>query len=142
MKFKQTDGQNQRIERITTPHLVVGIDIAKETHVAQATNFRGIVLSNRHLTFSNTIEGFEKLVRWIDGLKQKHRLQGLIIDMEPTGHYGSNLANWLADKGINVVMVNPATTKRNKENLDKSPSKNDPNGCACHCRSVTFYFPY
>ncbi len=49
MKFKQTDGQNQRIERISTSHLVVGIDIAKETHVAQATNFRGIVLSKRHL---------------------------------------------------------------------------------------------
>ena len=32
MKFKQSDGQNQRIERITTSHLVVGIDIAKETH--------------------------------------------------------------------------------------------------------------
>ncbi len=44
MKFKQSDGQNQRIERITTSHLVVGIDMAKETHVAQATNFRGIIL--------------------------------------------------------------------------------------------------
>ncbi|MDQ0888134.1 hypothetical protein QFZ81_003222 [Paenibacillus sp. V4I9] len=26
MKFKQNDGQNQRIERITTTHLVLGID--------------------------------------------------------------------------------------------------------------------
>ena len=75
MKFKQSEGQNQRIERISTSHLVVGIDIAKETHVAQATNFRGIVLTKRHLSFSNTIEGFEKLERWIDGLQQKHRLK-------------------------------------------------------------------
>jgi transposase len=30
MKFKQSDAQNQRIERITTSHLVVGIDMAKE----------------------------------------------------------------------------------------------------------------
>ncbi|MCY9670282.1 IS110 family transposase, partial [Paenibacillus alginolyticus] len=126
MNFKQTDGQNQRIERISTSHLVVGIDIAKETHVAQATNFRGIVLSKRHLTFSNTIEGFEKLERWIDEIRQKHRLKGLIIGMEPTGHYGYNLANWLAGKGNSVVMVNPATTKRNKENRDNSPSKSDP----------------
>jgi hypothetical protein len=29
MKFKQNDGQNQRIERITTSHLIVGIDMAK-----------------------------------------------------------------------------------------------------------------
>ncbi|OMF00835.1 hypothetical protein BK127_37965 [Paenibacillus sp. FSL H7-0331] len=47
MKFKQSDGQNQRIERITTSHLVVGIDIAKEFHVAQATNFRGIGSNGR-----------------------------------------------------------------------------------------------
>jgi transposase len=85
--------KNQRIERISTSHLVVGIDIAKETHVAQATNFRGIVLTKRHLTFPNTREGFEKLDRWMDGLQQKHRLKGLIIGMEPTGHYGFNLAN-------------------------------------------------
>ncbi|MDQ8738895.1 IS110 family transposase, partial [Paenibacillus sp. LHD-38] len=47
MKFKQSAEQNQRIERISTSHLVVGIDIAKETHVAQATNFRGIILNKR-----------------------------------------------------------------------------------------------
>ncbi|SFM57326.1 hypothetical protein SAMN03159341_1569, partial [Paenibacillus sp. 1_12] len=71
MKFKQSDGQNQRIERITTSHLVVGIDIAKEFHVAQATNFRGIVLSTRHLKFSNTREGFETFGRWFNDLQRK-----------------------------------------------------------------------
>ncbi|MEW9672717.1 IS110 family transposase [Ammoniphilus sp. 3BR4] len=126
MKFKQTHGQNQRIERIITSHLVIGIDMAKERHVAQATNFRGIVLSNRHLTFTNEQEGFEKLDRWMKGLQQKHRLNDLIIGMEPTGHYWFNLANWLKEKGITVVLVNPATTKRNKENRDNSPSKSDP----------------
>ncbi|RCW40112.1 hypothetical protein [Paenibacillus prosopidis] len=45
MKFKQSDGQNQRIDRITTSHLVIGIDMAKEVHVAQATNFRVLILS-------------------------------------------------------------------------------------------------
>lgn len=37
MKFKQSHGQNQRFEQITTSHLVVGIDIAKETHIVQAS---------------------------------------------------------------------------------------------------------
>lgn len=78
MKFKQSDGQNQRIERITTSHLVVGIDIAKETHVVQATNFRGIVLTNRHLTFKNIHEGFEKLKQWMEALQQKHKLNRLL----------------------------------------------------------------
>lgn len=34
MKFKQQNAQNQRIERITSNHIVVGIDITKETQVA------------------------------------------------------------------------------------------------------------
>ncbi|MFK7697796.1 IS110 family transposase [Paenibacillus sp. HJGM_3] len=126
MKFKQSDGLNQRIERITTTHLVVGIDMAKETHVAQATNFRGIVLSARHLAFSNSKDGFEKLRRWIDELQQKQHLNNIIIGMEPTGHYWFNLANWLLEQRFSVVLVNPITTKRNKENRDNSPSKSDP----------------
>lgn len=144
MKFKQSKGQNQRIERITTSHLIVGIDMAKDVHVAQATNFRGIVLSNRHLSFNNTIEGFEKLKRWIDGLQQKHRLKGLIIGMEPTGHYWQNLANWLVKQHIVVVLVNPATTKRNKENRDNCPSKNDPKDALVIADIVSrgYYYDY
>ncbi|MEF2247943.1 IS110 family transposase [Paenibacillus sp. IITD108] len=126
MKFKQSEAQNQRIERITTSHLIVGIDMAKETHVAQITNYRGIVLTNRHLSFSNTIEGFEKLQRWMEGIQQKHHLSNAIIGMEPTGHYWWNLANWLTNKELQVVLVNPATTKRNKENRDNCQSKSDP----------------
>jgi transposase len=78
----------------------LGIDVAKETHVAQATNFRGIVLAKRHLTFKNAIEGYEKLQHWMDELQRKHRLKTVIIGMEPTGHYWWNLANsdYLRDK--------------------------------------------
>jgi transposase len=65
MKFKQINGQNQRIERISPTQLVVGIDMAKDMHVAQVTNFRGIVLAKRHLTFKNAIEGYEKLQLWM-----------------------------------------------------------------------------
>ncbi len=44
MKFKAQDKQNQLIEKITAQHLVVGIDIARQVHVARAVNFRGIVI--------------------------------------------------------------------------------------------------
>ncbi|MFC6233435.1 IS110 family transposase, partial [Paenibacillus allorhizosphaerae] len=144
MKFNQSQKQNQRIERISTSHLVVGIDMAKETHVAQATNYRGIVLTTRHLSFSNSIEGYEKLQRWIEGLQQKNRLSSVIIGMEPTGHYWWNLANWLVIKEINVVLVNPVTTKRNKENRDNSPSKSDPKDALVIADVVSrgFYYEY
>jgi transposase len=59
MKFKQIDTQNQRVEKITTSHLVVGIDMAKEIHVAQATNFRGIVFRNVIFRFPIVLKGLK-----------------------------------------------------------------------------------
>ncbi|MCZ8514321.1 transposase [Paenibacillus filicis] len=77
-------------------------------------------------------------------MKFNRSLKNVIIGMEPTGHYGYNLANWLADKGKDVVMVNPATTKRNKENCDNSPSKSDPKDALVVADVVSrgFYFDY
>ncbi len=54
MKSTQNHATNQRIERITMQHAVVGIDIAKEVHAAQLTDFRGRLLTSRHLSFPNT----------------------------------------------------------------------------------------
>ncbi|TYP67367.1 transposase IS116/IS110/IS902 family protein [Paenibacillus methanolicus] len=118
--------------------------MAKETHVAQITNYRGIVLTNRHLSFSNSIEGFERLQRWMESIQQKHRLSNIIIGMEPTGHYWWNLANWLTHKGLQVVLVNPATTKRNKENRDNCQSKSDPKDALVIADVVSrgYYYEY
>ncbi|MGG3471623.1 transposase, partial [Neobacillus pocheonensis] len=64
--------------------------------------------------------------------------------MEPTGHYWNNLANWLVELGLNVVLVNPATTKRNKENRDNCPSKSDPKDALVIADAVSrgFYYEY
>ncbi|KRF43890.1 IS110 family transposase [Paenibacillus sp. Soil787] len=124
MKFKQSMSQNQRIERITISHLVVGIDIAKETHVARAVNFRGIE-QGRGISFSNNEAGFRKLLNWVRSLQTKYKLQAVIMGMESTGHYWFNLADWLLEQSVEVVLVNPLTTKRNKENRDNCQSKSD-----------------
>jgi transposase len=52
--------QNQKISQIKNDTLVVGIDVAKETHYARAFDYRGIELA-RLLKFSNTVEGFKLL---------------------------------------------------------------------------------
>jgi transposase len=61
----------------------------------------------------------------MQGLQKEYRLAQLIVGLESTGHYWFNLADWLHRQGIQVVLVNPMTTKRNKENRDNRPSKND-----------------
>lgn len=124
MKFKMQDKQNQLIERISDRHLVVGVDIAQELHVARAVNFRGIIVGDP-LTFENNEEGFARLLKWINQLKTLKGYSSTIIGMEPTGHYWMNLSKWLYDRNIEAVTVNPHLVKKNKENRDNSRSKSD-----------------
>jgi transposase len=124
MKFKAQDKQNQLIENITVHHLVVGVDIAQEAHVARAVSFRGIALGHP-LEFGSHLEGFKQLGRWIQDLLKTYKLNKVIVGMEPTGHYWFSLARWLIDQGIEAVLVNPHLVKKNKENRDNTPSKND-----------------
>jgi transposase len=124
MNFKMQDKQNQLIERISDTHLIVGVDIAQQLHVARAVNFRGIVVGDP-LTFENNKEGFVKLLSWIQNLQKLKNLDSTIVGMEPTGHYWINLSKWLDKQNIEVVTVNPHLVKRNKENRDNTQSKSD-----------------
>jgi transposase len=124
MKFKMQNKQNQLIERISDKHLVVGVDIAQQFHVARAVNFRGIVVGDP-LTFKNDEEGFTSLLTWIKNLQRLNNLCETIVGMEPTGHYWINLSKWLHKQSIEVVTVNPHLVKRNKENRDNTQSKSD-----------------
>lgn len=47
-------------------------------------------------------------------------------------------------KGIEVVLVNPATTERNKENRDNPPSKSDPKDALVIADVISrgYYTPY
>jgi transposase len=124
MKFKMQDKQNQLIERISDQHLVVGVDIAQQVHVARAVNYRGLVVGDP-LSFENNDEGFKSLLNWINTLKHTKGLTTEIVGMEPTGHYWLSLSKWLYDQQIDVVTVNPHLVKKNKENRDNSQSKSD-----------------
>lgn len=97
MKFKAQAKQNQLLERISTRHLVVGIDIAQQSHVALSVNFRGILLGTP-LHFSNDDAGFNQLLQWMNDPQETHQLNVTIIGMEPTGHYWLSLAAWLKDR--------------------------------------------
>ncbi|MFC4025773.1 IS110 family transposase [Oceanobacillus longus] len=124
MKYKMQDKQNQLIERISDQHLVVGVDIAQQFHVARAVNYRGIVIGDP-LTFENDEIGFDKFQVWMNELKDLKDYRTEIVGMEPTGHYWLNLSKWLYDQRIDVVTVNPHHVKKNKENRDNTQSKSD-----------------
>ncbi len=55
--------QNQKISQITPSTLVIGIDVAKDKHVARTQDDRGLEFGKR-LIFENRIHGFELLLEW------------------------------------------------------------------------------
>ena len=116
--------QNDKIMSITEQTLVVGVDIAKETHFARAFDYRGIELG-KVFKFENTREGLESFRDWIAALEKKEHKSSSIVGMEPTGHYWLNLGHYLKDRGIRLVFVNPFHVKRSKELDDNTPSKSD-----------------
>ena len=116
--------QNERLNQINEKTLIVGVDVAKHKHVARAIDERGRDLSKRFV-FTNTLQGFNDLLQWIEGLARKTDHPNPIIGMEPTGHYWFNLAYFLKFKGMKPVVVNPMKVKRSKELDDDSPTKND-----------------
>lgn len=104
---------------------IVGIDIAKKRHWAKIINYNGYELT-RSIMIYNDLEGFKKLQRIIQDVKNKSGLERVIVGMEPTGHYWKNIAYYLDDRKIPVVFVNPYHVHNSKEMWDNSPTKGDP----------------
>jgi len=115
---------NEKLEAITAETLVVGVDIAKRKQWARFVNFRGAEMS-KAVGFENTANGFDSIITQIEELFNTHSFEDIIVGMEPTGHYWKPLANYLTERGITVVCVNPYHTKKAKELDDNSQTKSD-----------------
>ena len=119
---------NQRIEEITATTLIVGIDIAKSVHWARFADYRGREVG-KVISFTCDRHGFEKIIAKIKELCNskvfKEQFDGVLIGMEPTGHYWKTLANYLMKAGYRVVCVNPHHTKKAKELDDNSQTASD-----------------
>lgn len=120
MDFKQ----NQKINQVTEKTLVVGIDIAKRTHYACFVDDRGRVLQ-KSFAVSQSFNGFEFFYQRILSAMKEHEKTEVIVGIEPTGHYWLNLAYFLEERGIPLVMTNPMHVKRSKELDDNLPTKHD-----------------
>ncbi|MGF7186970.1 transposase [Desulfitispora alkaliphila] len=116
--------QNQKISQVKPSTLIIGIDIAKDSHVARALDYRGIEFGKR-LVFDNRMHGYQQLLDWVTKHKEENDKTNVIFGVEPTGHYWFNLAYFITDKGYDFVLVNPMHVKRSKELDDNSPTKND-----------------
>ena len=116
--------QNEKISQVTNETLVVGIDISSETHYVRAFDWRGLELT-KTFKFESTSYGFKHLIDWLSETCKTNNKTKILMGAEPTGHYWFTLAEFLKEKGIKFVFVNPMHVKRTKELDDNHPSKND-----------------
>lgn len=105
-------------------HLIVGIDVAKEKHNAFFGTATGKTLLKR-LVFGNNIEGFQRLLTYVEAVKVKHGLEKLVFGLEPTANYHKPLGEYLIKCGLDVVLVSGVSVKRNRELLDGRWDKHD-----------------
>jgi len=85
--------------------IYVGIDVAKETHVAAAMNTDGVVLLEP-FAFQNDHEGFHLLKAKLETLDKNV----LLIGLESTAHYAENLIFFLHAQGYHLAVINPVQT--------------------------------
>jgi len=116
--------QFKKIVRGSKQHLIIGLDIAKEKHVAFMGTSQGKAL-RRRVIITNDKQGFEKLLEETTAVQQQHGFEKLVFGMEPTGNYHKPLAQWLMDQEYMVVLVTGKSVKENRQLLDGRWDKND-----------------
>jgi len=117
--------QNEKIERISDKTLVIGVDIAKDSHYAQVINWRKQEV-RKGLSFQNRKDGYEKFLRWMQKALKQTESEDVLVAMEPTGTYYFVFEEYLEQLGIEVAIVNGRDVRRTSEIMGNDSSKNDP----------------
>jgi len=86
----------------------VDIDLAKYQHECLIMYQDGEVVSNA-FTFDNNKQGFTSFLSVLSCLNASHQIR---IGFEATGHYGTNLKNFLTNHGYDFMEIHPVLISR------------------------------
>ena len=89
--------------------LFVGIDVAKSKHDCCIMDSNGVIITDS-LRISNTKEGFHTLYTSIISALESTDFSNVRIGLESTGHYSTNITNYLYSKGFHITVLNPLAT--------------------------------
>ncbi|HZD23276.1 MAG TPA: transposase [Acidimicrobiia bacterium] len=101
-----------------------GVDTHLDFHVASALDQIGGLLGIE--TFETTEVGYRKLLEWLEGFGPVGR-----VGVEGTGSYGTGLARFLYDQGVEVVEVD-----RPNRQLRHRKGKSDPTDAVAAARAA------
>lgn len=117
------NNKRKRFQIINEKVMIAAIDIGKNKNTGYWRCYNGV--DTKPFEFTNNAEGFKDFWQRIWTAKIIHKAERVIIGFEPTGCYGEPLINYLAEKPVQLVQINPMHTKRVKELGDNSPNKTD-----------------
>jgi len=83
----------------------VGIDVASEKHDCCILGSDGNLLNE--FTFSNDRSGFNQFITAVSGSCDKHGFENVRVGLESTGHFSTNITNFLLAKHLSVKTFNP-----------------------------------
>lgn len=97
--------------------ICVGIDVAKDKHDCCILSAEGEKLNS--FSFTNDRQGFELLM---SGMAAFDRPENASIGLESTGHFSTNIQNYLLQKRLRVTVFNPLQVNlaRKAETLRKT----------------------
>jgi transposase len=124
MHNKQYSKQLEKRKRIGDHTLVIGMDIGSEFNAACFMDKEGNVLG-RYPTVYNSRKGFDFFQTMVMKTKKKHKLNDVLIGMEPTGHYWRKIAFFAKEQGYEVRFVRTTAVKHQRGLDESSSAKSD-----------------
>lgn len=104
--------------------LFIGIDVAKSKHDCCIIDSDGVIITDS-LRISNTKEGFDTLYNTIVSALDSSDFSKVKIGLESTGHYSTNITNYLYSKGFSITVLNPLVTNTFRKATTLRKTKTD-----------------
>jgi len=114
---------SKRTGIINRQTLIVTVDIGKSTHTGYGRCPDGTEIPT--FEFFNNGRGFTKFWAKVMAMMHAKQLTEVIVGFESTGPYAEPLMHFLSKKGVRLVQVNGAHTKKFKDVCGNSPNKTD-----------------
>ncbi len=115
--------QTKKLKVVNDKTLLATVDIGKGLNMGYARcPDRSEV---KPFEFTNNRAGFDSFWSHLVEARDAKELDDIVVGFESTGAYGEPLQDFLKNKPVKLVQVNPMHTKRIKELQGNSPNKTD-----------------
>jgi len=126
--------RRRKLARVSGKTLIVGLDLARE-HQAVSFAYRRRVLGRKRFDAAPQNLAAE-LGPVIAALLAHHKLQRVVIGMEPAGHYWELAAESFERAGLDYVLVHTVSVRHEREASRYTPESTDPIDAEAICELV------